>query len=100
MLEAKMKYIGEQLYEKMISGMYLGEMVRRLIFQLIERNVLFAERNWDKQADDIFSKARFFPQMVSNIETYKYLLFQGEISISFLFSLLLIQLLSLIYLLL
>lgn len=32
---------GKQLFEKMISGMYMGEMVRQVVLDLIEQQVLF-----------------------------------------------------------
>lgn len=59
-------HIGCQLYEKMISGMYLGEMVRKLLETLILEGQLF---NGYCDSDDIAIPYRFYTKYVSEIET-------------------------------
>ena len=46
---------GKQLLEKMVSGMYLGEVARLIIKDLIDRKILFGGRSspaFDQKADD------------------------------------------------
>ena len=57
---------GCQLYEKMISGMYLGEIVRLLLDKLILEGHLFGG---DCDSEDIAIPYRFFTKFVSEIET-------------------------------
>ncbi|CAN6456778.1 unnamed protein product [Victoria cruziana] len=42
-LDAESLNPGEQIYEKMISGMYLGEIVRRILWRMAEEASLFGE---------------------------------------------------------
>ncbi|KAG7599722.1 Hexokinase N-terminal [Arabidopsis suecica] len=42
-MDAKSPNRGEHLYEKMISGMYLGEIVRRVLLQMCETSDLFGQ---------------------------------------------------------
>ncbi|CAH8254839.1 unnamed protein product [Arabidopsis lyrata] len=42
-MDAKSPNPGEHLYEKMISGMYLGEIVRRVLLQMCETSDLFGQ---------------------------------------------------------
>ncbi|KAK6939354.1 Hexokinase, N-terminal [Dillenia turbinata] len=39
---------GEQIFEKTISGMYLGEIVRRVLYKMAEAGALFGDSNSDK----------------------------------------------------
>lgn len=41
-LDAASEHPGEQLLEKMVSGMYMGECARRLLLELVERHSLFS----------------------------------------------------------
>ncbi|VDQ00827.1 unnamed protein product [Trichobilharzia regenti] len=40
-MDAESLHPGKQLYEKMVSGMYLGELVRHILVYLVEQNILF-----------------------------------------------------------
>jgi len=56
---------GRQLYEKMISGMYMGEIARQVLVQLIDEGLLFA----DQPTDAIREKGMFFTKYISEIES-------------------------------
>ncbi|CAH0552933.1 unnamed protein product [Brassicogethes aeneus] len=56
---------GYQVHEKMISGMYMGELVRLVIVKLIEDGVLFG----GKGSDLINERDRFYTKYVSEIES-------------------------------
>lgn len=58
---------GKQLYEKMISGMYLGEIVRQNIRMLVEHKVLFD----GKLPEQLSRKHSFTSRMVSFCEKDK-----------------------------
>ncbi|OXB81001.1 UNVERIFIED_CONTAM: hypothetical protein H355_006084, partial [Colinus virginianus] len=56
---------GRQRFEKLISGMYLGEIVRHILLALVEEQVLFCGKPSDKlQSRDIFQT-----KFLSTIET-------------------------------
>ncbi|XP_076053337.1 hexokinase A isoform X2 [Oratosquilla oratoria] len=58
---------GKQLFEKMISGMYMGEIVRQVLIQLVADGLLF-----DGQGSDILDeKGSFFTKYISEIESDK-----------------------------
>lgn len=57
---------GRQLYEKLISGMYMGEIVRRIIVQLAEAGVLFN----GKVSEALRTPGNFDTAFVSQIEAY------------------------------
>jgi len=63
----------KQIYEKMISGMYMGEIVRLVILDLWEKELLFVghrDHNWStdyRQA--LYTKGSFYTKYVSEIET-------------------------------
>nr|CAH8866320.1 unnamed protein product [Trichobilharzia regenti] len=40
-MDAESLHPGKQLYEKMVSGIYLGELVRHILVYLVEQNILF-----------------------------------------------------------
>ena len=39
---------GQQIFEKMISGMYMGELVRQVLVDMICENLMFEERDTEK----------------------------------------------------
>jgi len=63
----------KQIYEKMMSGMYMGEIVRLIILDLWEKELLFVghrDHNWStdyRQA--LYTKGSFYTKYVSEIET-------------------------------
>jgi hexokinase len=65
--------INKQIYEKMMSGMYMGEIVRLIILDLWEKELLFVghrDHNWStdyRQA--LYTKGSFYTKYVSEIET-------------------------------
>ena len=56
---------GKQLFEKMISGMYMGEVVRQVLVDLIEEGLIFTKDNIDK----LLEKGSFLTKYVSEIES-------------------------------
>ena len=56
---------GKQLFEKMISGMYMGEVVRQVLVDLIEEGLIFTKDNIDK----LLEKGGFLTKYVSEIES-------------------------------
>lgn len=56
---------GKQLFEKMISGMYMGEVVRQVIVDLIEEGLIFLKDNIEK----LLVKGGFLTKYVSDIES-------------------------------
>lgn len=62
--------VGKQIFEKMISGLYLGEIVRLMILDLIDREILFVDemkRNTYRHA--LFTKGSFYTKFLSEIES-------------------------------
>ncbi|KAH3708583.1 hexokinase-2-like isoform X2 [Dreissena polymorpha] len=57
---------GKQLYEKMISGMYMGEIVRLTLERLSMEGLLFESADRDCE---LFHRGRFFTKFVSEIES-------------------------------
>ena len=63
----------KQIYEKMMSGMYMGEIVRLIILDLWEKELIFVghrDHNWStdyRQA--LYTKGSFYTKYVSEIET-------------------------------
>ena len=55
---------GKQIFEKMISGMYMGEVVRQVLVDLIAENLIFSGQN----CQNIFQRGRFYTKYVSEIE--------------------------------
>uniref|UniRef100_A0A8B9LWW6 Hexokinase-2 n=1 Tax=Astyanax mexicanus TaxID=7994 RepID=A0A8B9LWW6_ASTMX len=58
---------GKQLFEKMVSGMYMGELVRLILLKMAKRGLLFKGR----VSDALRTKGKFQTQHVSMIEEYK-----------------------------
>ncbi len=54
-----------QIFEKMISGMYMGEVVRQVLVDLVEEGLIFAT----KDTSNVFRRGRFFTKYVSEIES-------------------------------
>lgn len=62
--------VGKQIFEKMISGMYLGEIVRLMILDLIDRELIFVEemkKNAYRHA--LFTKGSFYTKYLNEIES-------------------------------
>jgi hexokinase len=59
---------GKQIFEKMISGMYMGELVRLVLVKLTQDGLLFDGQGSDK----LFQKGNFFTKYISEIESDKY----------------------------
>jgi len=58
---------GKQLFEKMISGMYMGELARLVIVKFTKQGLLFG----GKGSDLLFKRGNFFTKYVSEIESDK-----------------------------
>ncbi|XP_071521980.1 hexokinase type 2 isoform X2 [Panulirus ornatus] len=58
---------GKQLYEKMISGMYMGEIARQVLLRLISERLLFGGCS----SDILQEKGSFFTKYISEIESDK-----------------------------
>ncbi|KAK9881965.1 hypothetical protein WA026_018157 [Henosepilachna vigintioctopunctata] len=58
---------GKQIHEKMISGMYMGELVRLLILRCVKARLLFGGRD----SVDLNQKDKFQTKYVSEIEAQK-----------------------------
>jgi len=56
---------GKQLFEKMISGMYMGEVVRQVLVDLIEEGLIFTKDNIEK----LLEKGGFLTKYVSEVES-------------------------------
>ncbi|XP_042862101.1 hexokinase type 2-like isoform X1 [Penaeus japonicus] len=56
---------GKQLFEKMISGMYMGEVARQVIVRLVSEGLLFD----GKTSDILQEKGSFFTKYISEIES-------------------------------
>ena len=50
----------------MISGMYMGEIARQVLVQLVDDGLLFQ----DKQCEALREKGMFFTKYISEIERY------------------------------
>ncbi|XP_075158670.1 hexokinase A [Haematobia irritans] len=55
---------GKQVFEKMISGMYMGELVRLVIVKMVKAGVLFKGQD----SDVLMARGQFFTKYVSEIE--------------------------------
>ncbi|XP_045467437.1 hexokinase type 2-like [Harmonia axyridis] len=58
---------GKQLHEKMISGMYMGELVRLLILKCVKGGAIFG----GKSSSELNQKDKFLTKYVSDIESEK-----------------------------
>ena len=57
-------YPGMQTFEKMVSGMYLGELIRQVLLDLIHDNLIFAGSNKER----LLEKGSFLTKFASEIE--------------------------------
>uniref|UniRef100_A0A1B0ABY8 Phosphotransferase n=1 Tax=Glossina pallidipes TaxID=7398 RepID=A0A1B0ABY8_GLOPL len=55
---------GQQIFEKMISGMYMGELVRLIMVKMVQAGVLFKGHS----SDVLMTRGQFFTKYVSEIE--------------------------------
>ncbi|ODM96715.1 Hexokinase type 2 [Orchesella cincta] len=58
---------GEQVFEKMISGMYMGELARLVIAKLVKKGLLFRGQG----SDILYKKGSFYTKYISEIESDK-----------------------------
>ncbi|PSN38247.1 Hexokinase type 2 [Blattella germanica] len=58
---------GKQLHEKMISGMYMGELARLILVKFTKQGLLFG----GKGSDLLYKRGNFFTKYVSEIESDK-----------------------------
>jgi len=56
---------GKQIFEKMISGMYMGEVVRQVVIDLVNEGLLFVGHD----TSNLFQHGRFYTKYVSEIES-------------------------------
>jgi len=56
---------GKQIFEKMISGMYMGEVVRQVLVDLVNENLIFSGQD----TDNLMKHGRFYTKYVSEIES-------------------------------
>ena len=56
---------GRQIFEKMISGMYMGEVVRQVLVDLVNEGLIFSGQN----TENLFQHGRFYTKYVSEIES-------------------------------
>ncbi|XP_067858746.1 hexokinase HKDC1-like [Heptranchias perlo] len=58
---------GKQLFEKMISGMYLGELVRLILIKMARKGLLFTGQTSSK----LLTKGSFDTKNITDIQNYK-----------------------------
>ena len=56
---------GKQIFEKMISGMYMGEVVRQVLIDLVHEGLIFVGQN----TENLFQHGRFYTKYVSEVES-------------------------------
>lgn len=56
---------GKQIFEKMISGMYMGELIRQVLVDLMKDDLIFFGCNRDK----VLERGSFFTRFASEIES-------------------------------
>ncbi|XP_068614147.1 hexokinase HKDC1-like [Brachionichthys hirsutus] len=59
---------GKQIFEKMVSGMYLGELVRLVVLKMAKRGLLFD----GNVSDALKTKGKITTAQVASMEQYKY----------------------------
>lgn len=64
-LDEQSNYVGKQIYEKMMAGLYLGELVRLVLVNLTQLGLLFDGQD----SDQLNTRNRFDTKYVSAIET-------------------------------
>ncbi|CAF1118772.1 unnamed protein product [Adineta steineri] len=62
---------GKQIFEKMISGMYMGEIVRLIILDLMQQDLLFIGQRdgYGDYSTPLFTRGGFYTKFVSTVET-------------------------------
>ena len=55
---------GKQTFEKMISGMYMGELVRQVLVDMVWEDLMFEDQN----TDGLFEPGAFLTKYVSKVE--------------------------------
>ena len=56
---------GKQTFEKMISGMYMGELVRQVLVDMVWEELMFQDPHTD--TDTLFVKGAFLSKFVSKV---------------------------------
>jgi hexokinase len=56
---------GKQIFEKMISGMYMGEVVRQVLVDLVSEDLIFVGH----KTEALYQKGRFYTKYVSEVES-------------------------------
>ncbi len=56
---------GKQTFEKMISGMYMGELTRQVLIDMVWEGLIFK----DQETDALFEWGRFYSKYTSEIES-------------------------------
>ena len=56
---------GKQIFEKMISGMYMGELTRQVLIDMVWEGLIFRDQNTDL----LFEWGRFYSRYTSEIES-------------------------------
>lgn len=56
---------GKQIFEKMISGMYMGEVVRQVLVDLVNEDLIFVGHD----TENLKTHGRFYTKYVSEIES-------------------------------
>lgn len=57
---------GKQLFEKMISGMYMGELVRRVLIHMVEEGLLFSGKCSEKLKEPYTFKTKYVSMIESD----------------------------------
>jgi len=66
LVDQQSKNVGKQVYEKLISGMYLGELTRHILVEAASKGILFREVDWEKV---LKSRDVFLTRHISEIES-------------------------------
>ena len=56
---------GKQIFEKMISGMYMGELIRQVLLDLMKDDLIFFNCNREK----LLERGSFYTRFASEIES-------------------------------
>lgn len=76
-LDAASLFPGQQVFEKMISGMYLGELTRLVLLDFVEKKVLFAGVGKTALAEKFTKPNSFQTAYMSRIERYSRVLYRA-----------------------
>jgi len=66
LVDQESKNTGKQVYEKLISGMYLGEITRQILCEAAKQGIIFREQEWAKVLE---KKDAFLTKHISEIES-------------------------------